>query len=224
MTDLTEPTQAPAPEGASDRAASTASAAKEQATSVAASAAGEAKAVAAEAAAEAKDVLADARQQLRTQAEEQSAKVASLVGDIGGQLRTMAAAGEAGPAKDIVAAVADQADGVSQRLRDGGLDRTLEDARRLARNRPGLFLAGAALAGFVAARVARTVDTGALREAASPGHSTNGPAPSPLGATPDLSLEAAPPVPPAPTQPPMVADPMAQSTPTATMPAMERPQ
>jgi len=235
MTDLTTPHQAPTTEPtaadpaavastAKDQAAHVAATAKDQASTVASTAAEQAKVVASEAASEAKDLFADARQQLRVQADEQSAKVASLVGDIGGQLRTMAAAGEAGPAKDIVAAVADQADGVSQRLRDGGLDRTLEDARRLARNRPGLFLAGAALAGFVAARVARTVDTGALREAASPGHSTNGHAPSPLGATPDLSLEAAPPVPPAPTQPPMVADPMAQSTPTATMPAMERPQ
>ena len=79
----------------------------------------------------------------------------------------MAAAGESGPAKDIVAGVADQADQMSRRLGDGGLDRTLEDARRLARNRPGLFLAGAALAGFVAARVARVADTGSLKQAAT---------------------------------------------------------
>ena len=116
MTDLTEPTQAPAPGGATERAASTAAAAKDQAASVASSAATEAKAVASEAAAEAKDVLTDARQQLRSQAEEQSAKVAALVGDIGTQLRKMAAAGESGPAKDIVASVADQAEQMSQRL------------------------------------------------------------------------------------------------------------
>ena len=110
MTDVTEPTQAPAPGGATERAASTAVAAKDQAASVASSAATEAKAVASEAATEAKDVLIDVRQQLRSQAEEQSAKVAALVGDIGTQLRKMAAAGESGPAKDIVAGVADQAD------------------------------------------------------------------------------------------------------------------
>ncbi len=71
-------------------------------------------------------------------------------------------------AKDIIATFADQAEQMSQRLSDGGLDRTLEDARRLARNRPGLFLAGAALAGFVAARVARAADTDSLKQAASP--------------------------------------------------------
>ena len=125
MTDLTEPTQAPAPGGATERAASTAAAAKDQAASVASSAATEAKAVASEATAEAKDVLIDVRQQLRSQAEEQSAKVAALVGDIGTQLRKMAAAGETGPAKDIVAGVADQAEQMSRRLGNGGLDRTL---------------------------------------------------------------------------------------------------
>ena len=192
MTDLTEPTQAPAPGGATERAASTAAAAKDQAASVASSAATEAKAVASEATAEAKDVLTDVRQQLRSQAEEQSAKVAALVGDIGTQLRKMAAAGETGPAKDIVAGVADQAEQMSRRLGDGGLDRTLSDARRLARNRPGLFLAGAALAGFVAARVARAADTGSLKQAAtsSNGSSTGSAVDPGLAPSPTASLPA----------------------------------
>jgi hypothetical protein len=167
MTDVTDPTQAPAQGGVSDRAASTAATAKDQATSVASSAADEAKAVAAEAKAEAKNLVEDARQQLRTQADEQSAKVAALVGDIAGQLRRMADAGESGTARDLVSGVADQAQQLSQRLGDGGLDRTLADARRLARNRPGMFLAGAALAGFVAARVVRMADTDRLKEAAT---------------------------------------------------------
>jgi hypothetical protein len=172
MTNVSETTQAPASGGA---IGSTATTAKEPA-SVASSAAAEAKAVASEAKAEAKDVLADARHQLRSQAEEQSAKLATVVADIGAQLRKMAAAGETGPAKDIVAGVADQAQQMSQRLGDGGLDRTLADARRLARNRPGVFLAGAALAGFVAARVIRVADTDSLRHAAtgSNGSSSSG--------------------------------------------------
>ena len=86
----------------------------------------------------------------------------------------MADAGDAGVTKDIIATFADQAEQVSQRLSDGGLDRTLEDARRLARNRPGLFLAGAAFAGFVAARVARAADTDRLKQAASPSDGSAG--------------------------------------------------
>jgi hypothetical protein len=189
MTDVTEPAQAPAPGGATT---STTTAAKEQAAQVASSAAAEAKTVASDAASEAKDVIADARQQLRSQAEEQSAKVAALVGDIGTQLRKMAAAGESGPAKDIVAGVADQAQQMSQRLGDGGLDRTLADARRLARNRPGLFLAGAALAGFVAARVVRVADTDGLKQAVS---GSNGSSSTSVGDT-GLTSMGTPPLPP----------------------------
>jgi hypothetical protein len=218
MTDLTTP-QAPATERAADQTAEVASTAKDQAASVAATAkdqaanvastaVDQAKAVTSEAASEAKDVFADARQQLRAQADEQSAKVASLIGDIGGQLHKMASAGDAGPAKDVIATVADQANAMSQRLQDGGLDRTLADARRMARNRPGLFLAGAALAGFVAARVARTVDTTALKEAATPndGNGSHG-QPQGLGSAPDLALEA----PPVTTQRPLVATPPAST-------------
>ena len=228
MTDITTP-QAPATERAAEQTTGVASTAKEQAASVAASAkdqaagvasttADQAKVVASAAAAEAKDVLADARQQLRAQADEQAAKVASLIGEIGGQLRTMANAGDTGPAKDIVATVAEQADGVSRRLRDGGLDRTLEDARRVARNRPGLFLAGAALAGFVAARVARTVDTTALKQAATPDESPNGSngQVQGLGSTPELAIEAAPPA--------AAPQPMAPPASTGTMPATGAPR
>ena len=166
MTDLTEPNQASARVGATG-STPTASGAQQQAGSVASSASTEAKAVASEAAAEAKNLLADTRQQLRAQADEQSAKVASMVGDIANQLQRMAAAGEPGPAKDVLRGVADQAQQMSQRLGEGGLDRTLSDARRMARNRPGLFLAGAALAGFVAARIVRVADTESLKQAAT---------------------------------------------------------
>jgi len=187
MTDISGPIPAPAsaPEGAreqatdtaavaKDQVANVAATAKDQATAVASTVAEEAKTVASEAAGEAKDLFADARQQLRAQADEQSEKVASLVGDIGTQLRTMAAAGDAGVAKDLVATFADQAEQMSRRLGDGGLDRTLEDARRLARNRPGIFLAGAAAAGFVAVRVVRSADTESLKQAASPRTTANG--------------------------------------------------
>lgn len=190
---------------AADQAASVAGTAKEQAANVAGTAAEQAKTVASEAVNEAKNLLGDARQQLRTQANEQSDKVATLVGDLGGQLRKMADAGDQGMAKDLLKSVADQAEQISSRLSEGGLDRTLEDARRLARNRPGLFLAGAAVAGFVAARVARTADTDALKQAVSPnGGDSNGSgfSQSSLGSAPDLTLEAAPRMAPTPPIPP----------------------
>jgi hypothetical protein len=199
MTDITTPPQAPATgsgtdgPGAKEQATNVASSAKESAASVAASAADQAKVVASEAGAEAKDILADARQQLRTQANEQSDKLAALIGDIGTQLRTMAAAGDTGMAKDLVDGVAEQAQGISSRLSEGGLDRTLEDARRLARNRPGLFLAGAALVGFVAARVARNVDTESIKQAVDPhkaSNGANGHTPSAVGPAGERTLES----------------------------------
>jgi hypothetical protein len=156
-----------------DRAAGVAASAKEHASTVASSAADEARSVASEAATEARNVVADTRQQLRAQADEQAAKVAALFGDIGGQLRTMADAGQSGLAKDAVATVADQAQQLSRHLGDGGLDRTLEDARRFARNRPGTFLAGAAVAGFVVTRLLKAADTDGLTQAATAGHESH---------------------------------------------------
>jgi hypothetical protein len=153
---------------AKDEAVNVASAAKGEAVAVAQSAVEEAKHLGAEAAEQAKHVLSDARQQLQAQAEEQSQRLAGAVGDLGQQLRTMADAGQSGLARDLMAQAADTAQRFSQQLGQGGLDRTLQDAKRFARNRPGMFLLGAAAAGFAAARVARTADTSALKEAATP--------------------------------------------------------
>ena len=228
MTDITTP-QAPVTERTPEQAAG----AKDQAVNVAATAADEAKAVASEAAGEVKDLFADTREQLRSQANEQSNKIAALLGDIGGQLRKMADAGDTGMAKDVIATVADRAESMSSRLGDGGLDRTLADARRVARNRPGFFLAGAALLGFVAARVARTVDTGALKEAVAPSddqqNATDGYGPS-ASRSPEPALQPPAPAAPAPaaTTPaapaPVITEPPATSTVTPRVPPMEGPR
>jgi hypothetical protein len=170
--------------GAKEQASSVASTAKEQAGTVAQTAKEQAKEVGSQAAHEAKDLFADARQQLRAQADEQAHRLAGTVGTMGSQLRTMADAGEAGTARDIVRQLADQADTFSNKLDQGGLDRTLDDVKRMARNRPGMFLFGAAAAGFVAARVARNADTRALADAAKP---TNGDGTSQTGTMPALS-------------------------------------
>jgi hypothetical protein len=184
---------------AADEATTVASGAKEQAASVASAAKEQAKEVGSQAADEAKDLLADARQQLRAQADEQAHRLAGTVGSLGSQLRTTADSGEPGTARDVVRQLADQANTFSSKLDQGGLDRTLNDVKRMARNRPGMFLLGAAAAGFVAARVARNADTQALADAAK---STNGNGSAQVGTTgsfgtsgalggrPDLSSEA----------------------------------
>jgi hypothetical protein len=152
--------------------------AKEQATNVASSVADHAREVGAEAAGQAKDLLSDAKGQLRSQAQDQSARVATLLGELSDQMRSMADAGEPGAARDIVAQLADRARGLADRLDDGGLDRMLDDTRRFARNRPGAFLAAAAATGFVAARLVRNADTHSLVDAAKPDGATNGSGPT----------------------------------------------
>jgi hypothetical protein len=207
---------------AKDEAANVASTAKGEAANVASTAVDEAKQVGAQATDHAKQVLGDARQQLRAKAQEESHRLAGTIADVGQQLRTMANAGDEGLAKDLVAQAADRAHQVSQQLREGGLDRTLEDAKRLARNRPGTFLLGAAAAGFIAARVARLADTSALKDAATPSQNGNGQHVLASGSTTPPS--GAPSVPAAPAPPagrPLVADPLAPATRTATMPAVE---
>ena len=178
---------------AKDEAANVASTAKQEAGTVAQTAVDEAKQLTSEAGQQAKQVLSDARQQLQAKADEEARRLAGAIDDLSGQLRTMAAAGQAGLARDLMAQAADGARRMAQHLQQGGLDRTLSDARRLARNRPGTFLLGAAAAGFVAARVARSADTTALKEAASP-QAGNG-QPAVQWSDPDLTLEATQPRP-----------------------------
>jgi len=183
MADLTTPPPTPAAQDVPPTGASREQQAKEKAADVASTAAGQAKTVAADAASEAKNLLGDARQQLRTQADEQSQKVASALGDLSTQFRQMAS-GSPGPgvARDLVTSVADRADEFARRLGEGGLDRTLDDTRRWARNQPGLFLAAAAAAGFVIARVARSADTDSLKQAASPTSNGEDSTPEPFSA------------------------------------------
>ncbi len=246
MTDTTtHASQQGAVASAKDEAGNVASTAKEEAAAVARTAVEEAKHLGAEASQQAKHVLSDARQQLQAQAEEQSQRLAGAVGDLGQQLRSMAAAGDSGLARDLMTQAADTAQRLSQQLQQGGIDRTIQDAKRFARNRPGMFLLGAAAAGFAAARVARTADTSALKEAAAPssGNGANGDgnaygaelqwsstepsAASQPRPTPPSQGTAGPPpagaitTPAGPPERPLVADPLAGSTTTQTFPAAE---
>jgi len=228
MTDITSRPSSPGPaaqpqstaQQAKDEAANIAGAAKEQAGAVASTAVEEAKHLGTEATEQAKQVFTDARQQLLAKAEEESQRLGATVDDLSRQLRKMADAGDAGIARDVVSQAASSASQVSERLQQGGVDQLFADARRVARNRPGTFLLGAVAAGFIAARVARTVDTTALKEAATPSNGQQG---NGTGygegaqwAQTQPTLSA-----PAHSAPPLVADPMAEATTTRPMPTVE---
>ena len=153
---------------ASDQAAQVASTAKDQATQVVSAAGEQAKAVAGDAKDQARQLVENSRQQLRSQAGEQTQKAASSLRDLGDQLQRMVR-GE-GPAEGPAADIARQAAQTVQRFADNLENRRpeeiLEDVKRFARQRPGLFVLGALGAGFVAGRVLRTVDTTSITDAA----------------------------------------------------------
>ena len=115
----------------------------------------------------ARQMALESRESLRSEASNQAARLALTLRDIGGQLRSMAAAQPGGGvAVDIGRQLADTATRAADKLESGGVDATLADLKRFARRRPGLFLMGAMGAGFAAGRLLKAADTHSLMEAA----------------------------------------------------------
>ncbi|MER5550471.1 hypothetical protein ABT001_02060 [Streptomyces sp. NPDC002793] len=112
--------------------------------------------VSAEAKSQVQDVAGELRDQLQDQAESQTRRLAQGVRALADELGTM---GESGapdsPATKAVRQVADRGHGIAERLDDGGPQGVVSDLQAFARRRPGVFLAGAALAGFATARLAK---------------------------------------------------------------------
>jgi hypothetical protein len=109
----------------------------------------------------------EARDRLSAQADDTTRRLASTVAAAGGELRRMAERSDQpdGAVTGVVRQLADRADGLAQRLERDGYRGVAQDAARLGRNRPGLFLLAAGAAGFAAGRLLRNTDTGALTEA-----------------------------------------------------------
>lgn len=161
---------------ASGGAADAATTAKDQATEVAATAADEAKAVAQDAATHARRLVGETREQLRTQASDQTERLTQTLKDVSQQLRSLADGNGAAPGMvgDLTAQLASTTNRLASRLDEGGLDAALGDVKRFARNRPVLFLAAAAGAGFMAGRLIKAADTHALTDALKPSGGSDG--------------------------------------------------
>jgi hypothetical protein len=71
-----------------------------------------------------------------------------------------------GPVNDITRQLAGTVDRAATRLDEGGLDGALDDVKRFARQRPGLFILGAIGAGFAVGRLLKAADTHAIVDAA----------------------------------------------------------
>jgi hypothetical protein len=110
-----------------------------------------------EAAAQVRSLASEATGQLREQAGQQTQRAASGLRSLSEQVRALSDGRpeEAGAAGDYVRQAGDKLQDVAQRLDEGGLDGLFEDLQGFARRRPGLFLIGAAAAGFAAGRVLR---------------------------------------------------------------------
>jgi hypothetical protein len=149
-------------------AADVASTAKDRAVEVSGVAGEEARAVAQDAAAHARKLVDETRGQLRTQAADQTERLSGTLREVADQLRSMVDGRGAGPGMvtDVASQLASTAQRTASRLDEGGLDEIVADVKRFARNRPGVFIAAAVGAGFVAGRLIKAADTHSLIEAA----------------------------------------------------------
>ncbi len=123
---------------------------------VAHAAAQQAREVASETAQQARSVLDEGVGQLRRQAREGQQKVAGGLRTLADELRGMAKkGGQSGIAGNLVREASDRAHGAAAWLERREPSDLLEEVRDFARQRPGTFLLGAALAGVVAGRLTR---------------------------------------------------------------------
>ncbi|MFH9468944.1 hypothetical protein ACH4LT_16935 [Streptomyces clavifer] len=128
----------------------------EKAADVAGTAQERAGDVAAEATSQVQDVAGELRDRLQSQAESQTRRLAQGVRALADELGAMGKSGAPdSPATRAVRQVSNRGHGVATRLEAGGPQGVLSDLQDFARRRPGVFLAGAALAGFATARLAK---------------------------------------------------------------------
>jgi hypothetical protein len=138
-------------------------------------------------------VARDVRQQLRTQADEQTARVAESLRQFAAELQQMSRAGGDGTASDLAMEASTTVERLASRLGGGGLDSVLDDAKRFARNRPGTFLLASAAAGVVTARLLKASDTQRLVRAVKDEGSSKGSTQDSTRAVMEGSTQGSPP-------------------------------
>jgi hypothetical protein len=143
--------------GAKERAQETASTAADEGRHVAGVAKEQTAQVASEAAGAAKNVASDVLRNVSDVAREQSGtqrdKLVGTLSTLNRDLSSMADQAPSGLAGDLARQAADQARSLTTRLEDRDPGDLLDDVRRFARRRPGVFLLGALAAGVVTGRL-----------------------------------------------------------------------
>jgi hypothetical protein len=128
----------------------------------------EAASVARDAADRAGAVLRTGQDELRTQAESKAKDLSSSLDEAARQLGSMAEGADDpdSTVAQLSRSAADQLRSQSQRLEERGLEGLFDDAKRLARNRPGVFMLGTVAAGFAFGRLAKHANPKQVMDAA----------------------------------------------------------
>ncbi|HZF91436.1 hypothetical protein [Streptomyces sp.] len=154
---------------ARQEASATAHQAKQAGGEVVDTATEQVKAVAGEAKDQARTVARDLRERLSDQAQSQTQRGADTLRQWADDLAGLASnAGSDSPAKSMVEQVADRGHRVADYLDQHGAGGVVGDVQDFARRRPGAFLGGAALAGFVVGRLAKAGSKAAGSEPGQP--------------------------------------------------------
>lgn len=143
-----------------ETAQQTAQQAKEAAGEVAATAKDQVRTVAQEARDQTRHVVHQLRRRTDEQAWQQSRRAAGAIRQWTEQLESAAdGVTPDSPMRDVVRQVADRGRRTADYLETEGLTGAVRDVQDFARRRPGLFLAGALVAGFLAGRAVKAVAT-----------------------------------------------------------------
>ncbi|WP_199442668.1 hypothetical protein [Umezawaea beigongshangensis] len=135
--------------------------AKHAATEVASTAQEQVGHVAHEASRQVKNVVSDATSRLAEEAEEQAKRVARGLRGLADELSSMADNGSPdSPATGALRQVADSGRQAAGFLDERGVRGAVDSATDFARRKPGAFLLGAAVAGFLAGRVVKSASGG----------------------------------------------------------------
>jgi hydroxypyruvate isomerase len=110
---------------------------------------------------QARHVVRDVRERVAAEAEEQAVRVSKQLGRIADELGEMAgAAPSSSMTAGAIRSAADTSRQAARFLDERGAQGLLESARDYARRKPGTFLLGAAVAGFLVGRVAKSATGG----------------------------------------------------------------
>jgi len=141
---------------ARDQAANVGQAAAEAGGHVAQTASDQARVVVSETARQARDLLGEASGQAMDQASVQQQRAARELRAVADELQDMAAkGGQSGLATEVTHQAAERIHGAASWLEQREPGDVLQAVRDFARRRPGVFLAGAAIAGLAAGRLTR---------------------------------------------------------------------